>query len=975
MLHLRSARSALLPLGAFVIATALSACGQNNHPSAGTGSADVSVQALSGVPLGQVTVAISGPPLYTPKAATLSPQGVGGGYGALISSLPVGSNYLFTVTASDANNVVSYRGQAVNVAILRNHVTTVVITAQPVNPGAPYNNAVPVIDSLVVSSTSIAPGESITAKVTAHDPDAADSITFTWSAAPAGSSFSSTSAATTTWTSPATEGDVALTIQVKDNHGATTSATITIHVANANGKGQADVNVKLNNWPVITDVSAVPGWITPGASTALSVTASDSDGDALTYQWTSTCASGVFTSVTSATPGFTLPISSTDKTCEFDVAVSDGRGGSTTGTTVLPVGAPVSIVAPAIVDAAQSAAVVDPSATVLFYVEAMDPQASSMHFQWSALPGSLSGESDSATTSQVTLTAPNTPSTSVVVSVVVTDDLGASKKYDFSLHTAAAVTTCTPPASTAWTFGVMADTQWTVADDGSDPDSVAVAIINQLNAQFIANHVNFVIQVGDITDSGTNPALDKRAEFAQALYDANIGYFPLRGNHEPTAAAAAEFKRLFPQTLGGMQNATPTLLFGDTTDDANTHPVAVAGAPFAMGLNFSRPSSVLGSTMTAWDGLSYSFDFNNARFVLLDQFMKADGTSSDSNYQITPQNPWISATLAGKPAGGHAFVFGHKGIITENHTDTLFGSDPSQDPVGQDAFITSLASNGVHYYMGGHDHMHNRSIVTTTDGVTAKVQDIIASSDSSKFYTPINPSNDQKYDVPAFHHTRETPIVQELNTVGYYIFTVDGARVSVDFFSAIVNPSGGVIAATPLLSFSKREAFGYGLTGQETVVAESASYVGSLGSFAGTSASILSGSNPSTVKDASNRPLSHLVDSAWDAGTCATSSAILTLWGTSDLGSASGDTIALSMSFDRSSVSDATLVSGGLGLATQDSAGNWTNAVAQNVGGTPNFVLGPWSASYTLGTWGVDLDSNTVWAVVNHAGRFAAARF
>jgi hypothetical protein len=75
------------------------------------------------------------------------------------------------------------------------------------------------------------------------------------------------------------------------------------------------------------------------------------------------------------------------------------------------------------------------------------------------------------------------------------------------------------------------------------------------------------------------------------------------------------------------------------------------------------------------------------------------------------------------------------------------------------------------------------------------------------------------------------------------------------------------------------------------------------------------------------------------------------------------------------SVSDATLVSGGFGLATQDSSGNWTNAVAQNVGGTPNFVVGAWNASYTLGTYGVDLDTNTAWAVINHAGRFAVARF
>jgi hypothetical protein len=598
-----------------------------------------------------------------------------------------------------------------------------------------------------------------------------------------------------------------------------------------------------------------------------------------------------------------------------------------------------------------------------------------MHFQWTALPGSLSGESDSATTSQVTLTAPNTPSTSVVVSVVVTDDLNASKKYDFSLHTAAVTTACTPPASTAWTFGVMADTQWTSppGDDGKNPRTVAVDITNQLNTQFINKQVKFVVQVGDLTDDGSNAALDMRAEFAQALYNANIGFFPLRGNHESTTPGATEFKRVFPQTRGGMQNATPANAFIANPDDVNTHPAAVLGAPFAMGSNFSQPSSVL--SVGAWDGLSYSFDYNNVRIVLLDQFMKADGTSASGNYQITPQQAWISAALAGKPAGGHAFVFGHKGIITENHQDTLFGNNPSLDPAGQNAFITSLVNNGVRYYMGGHDHMHNRSLITTTDGVTARVQDIIASSDSSKFYIPLIPSNDQAFDVP----TRQTQIAQELNTVGYYIVTVDGSRVSVDFYSAVVNPtlSGTeyLLTTTPVLNFTKRETFGYGLTGQETVVAESASYVGSLGSFAGTSASILSGSNPSTAKDASTRALSHLVDSAWDAATCATSSAILTLWGTSDLGSASGDTIALSMSFDRSSVSDATLVSGGLGLATQDSAGNWTNAVAQNVGGTPSFVLGPWSASYTLGTWGVDLDSNTVWAVVNHAGRFAATRF
>jgi hypothetical protein len=943
------------------------------------GSANVSVQALSAVPLGQVTVTISGPALYAPKPVILSPQGSGGSYGALISSLPVGSNYTFTVSASDTSNTLAYVGQATNVAILHNHVTTVVITAQPATPPAPFANTVPIIDSLVVSSTNIAPGETITAKVQAEDLDPGDSITFVWSGSPAVGSFSADSAATTMWTAPATEGDVTLTISVKDTHGAVTAASMVIHVSNANGTGQADVNVKFNNWPVVTDVLATPGWITRGAPTALSVTASDSDGDALTYLWStgSTCAAGTFTGATSATPSFTLPASAADTYCEFDVAVSDGHGGTSHGTVFLPVGAPVSIVAPAIVDAAQSALVVDPSATVSLFVEAMDPQASAMTFVWSASAGSLSGQSDTGTTSQVSLTAPATGSTDLVVSVVVTDAVGASKKYDFSVHTAAVITACTPPASTTWSFGVMSDTQWTGSpDDGRDPKTVAVDIINQLNAKFIAQGVKFVIQVGDLTDDGSNPALQTTALFRQNLYNAGIGFFPFRGNHESSLAGAAEFKRVFPQTQNGIMNATPADVFGliGSVDDAFTNPVTATGGTFTMGTNFSSPS-------VGTQGLSYAFDYNNVRFVMLDQFVNFAGTASASggNY-LDPQLPWIASTLAGKPAGGHAFVFGHKGLITENHVDTLFGANPSVDPAGQDTFINALASNGVRYYMGGHDHMHNRSLITTTDGVTAKIQDIIGASDSSKFYIPAIPSNDQKYDVPAFGHARQTQIVQELNTVGYYIFTVDGAKVSVDYYSAIVNPtlaSGEyLISASIPMTFSKRETFGYGLTGQETVVAESASYVGSLGSFSdGTSASILAGSNASTATDGSTRALSHLVDSTWDAPTCATSSAILSLWGTSDLGSASGDTIALSMSFDRNSVSDATLVSGNFGLAAVDSAGNLTGAVAQNVGGTPNFVFGPWNASYTLGTYGVDPESNTVWAVVNHAGRFAAGRF
>jgi hypothetical protein len=973
--HSRPSFSSLLPLGAFAAAALLAGCANN---PASTGGADISMHALGALDVQSVVATVSGPALPAPKSIQLSARGSTGTWGALIGSLPVGSNYVFTVSALDQSANPDYAGTASGIAILKDQVTTVIITAQQTAASVPFKNAVPVIDSLILSSTAVVPGATITAKATAHDPNAGDTIGFAWSANPTAGGFSAPTAATTNWTAPATEGDQTLVLTVTDNHGASTSASIVVHVSASNGRGQADVNVTFNTWPVVTDLVAAPGYIVPGSPTAITVTASDADGDALSYAWTSSCASAVFTSTTAATTSVALPTGATDTSCDLTVTVGDGKGGSTTGQTTLPLGKPVAIQAPSITDSVQSVSVVDVNGSVNFSVDATDPQGSALTFAWVAAAGTLANQINSAGSSQVTWTAPATPSATFTVSVIATNAVGGSVQYDFTVKTAALAATCTPPASTAWSFGVMSDTQWISTDDTKNPDSVAIDIVNQLNAQFIAKGVKFVVQVGDLTDSGANIALDMRAEFAQALYNAGIGFFPLRGNHESTTAGAAEFKRVFPQTMGGMQNATPANAIVANPDDVNTHPAAVLGSPFAMGLNFTQPSSVLAGT-TVWDGLSYSFDYNNTRIVMLDQFMMANGTSASGNYQITPQEPWISAALGGKPAGGHAFVFGHKGIITENHVDTLFGADPSKDPAGQDAFIASLANNGVRYYMGGHDHMHNRSLVTTTDGVTAKVMDIIGASDSSKFYIPAIPANDQKYDVPAFGHTRQTQIAQELNTVGYYIFTVDGGRVSVDFYSAVVNPtlaSGEyVLSTTPALTFSKRETFGYGLSGQEKLVAEGSSYASPLGSFAGTSASILSGSNASTAKDGSTRALSHLVDSAWDAATCATASSILTLWGTSDLGSASGDTIALSMSFDRNSVSDATLVSGDFGLATPDNAGNWTNAVAQNVGGTPNFVLGAWSASYPLGTFGVDPATNTAWAVVNHAGRFAIARF
>jgi hypothetical protein len=184
--------SALLCKGALAALLTLTACGQSTQTSGGaTGSAELDVHQLAALNPTSVVATVSGPALAAPKTFSLSARGSSETWGALIGSLPVGSNYVFTVSASDQSNPpVNYGGTASNIAIIKDQVTTVIIVAQQSNAPTPFKNAVPVIDSLVLSSTNVVPGATLTAKATAHDPNAGDTITFAWSASPTAGGFS-----------------------------------------------------------------------------------------------------------------------------------------------------------------------------------------------------------------------------------------------------------------------------------------------------------------------------------------------------------------------------------------------------------------------------------------------------------------------------------------------------------------------------------------------------------------------------------------------------------------------------------------------------------------------------------------------------------------------------------------------------------------------------------------------------------------
>ena len=333
--------------------------------------------------------------------------------------------------------------------------------------------------------------------------------------------------------------------------------------------------------------------------------------------------------------------------------------------------------------------------------------------------------------------------------------------------------------------------------------------------------------------------------------------------------------------------------------------------------------------------------------------------------------------------------------------------------------MMKLQNAGVRYHMGGHDHMHNRSIISSPNTGAFKVQNIIAASNSYKFYIPPVQST---YNTQSLFRALETPIAQEIFTVGYYIFTVDGPKVTVDHYAMpngcngdcdqttdVIPYAGNTPTANGLFAnpvpFTKHDTFGYSLNGKEVLVAQGGSYAltddttkaianGETG-YTGTTAAILSGINGSTGKDYNLRTLTKSINTGWTPATTGLASDIFTLWGMQDSlatkltpsgalatnysyvvpDTTHTDTYTLSLSYDPAGLTTDQLNSGLFGLATKDANGNWVSALNGNNAGTLKFVKGAWNASYGLGTYGIDTVNNKVWAVINHASDFAVAPF
>ncbi|WP_309895932.1 Ig-like domain-containing protein [Archangium sp.] len=389
-----------------------------------------SVQALSVSDVTRVKVTVSASDM-APLVAELAQSN--GSWSGLINNVPSGTNRSFLAEAFDSSGTLRFQGRTSGVSIVPNQTTAVALTLQQTPPPPPYGNEAPLIDSLVASSTSVQTGGSLSLTASAHDPNTGDSLTLLWSAT--SGTFSNPTAATTSWTAPDSISIQTLTLTVTDSQGVAVSVSIAVNVISGVSTN-ADLDISFNLWPVVSKLSSSLNRLDAGQSTYLSALASDADGDALSYQWTSSCP-GTWTNETSSSTSFvpsSVPASDCNN-CRLTVTVQDGRGGQTTGSLSLCVAvASTERFPPRFTHFQQSTPTLSPGQTVVFDVTAMDAQGSSLTFAWTTTSGALTPARSTTTTSHVEWTAPSCAVTGVppTVTAVVTNAYGLSASIPFS---------------------------------------------------------------------------------------------------------------------------------------------------------------------------------------------------------------------------------------------------------------------------------------------------------------------------------------------------------------------------------------------------------------------------------------------------------------------------------------------------------------------------------------------------------------
>ncbi|MDY7019359.1 MAG: hypothetical protein SU899_04745 [Chloroflexota bacterium] len=295
-------------------------------------------------------------------------------------------------------------------------------TAPTENPVNQIANHLPVITSVKAERDAVLTLESCQIKCIALDEDS-DVLSYEWSASKG--EIDGNDRPTVIWIAPEIEGIFRITVRVTDGKGGevTDSTTITVRV---------------NRPPRVTSLIADVDWLTSSRNCQVECSASDPDGDELSYEWST---NGGDISGTGSIVTWTA--SDAEGLYNIAVVVSDSHGGEDTRSLIITVAPnPPPIIEamvvtpkePKYLKEAKGGYRILKGKSCEIECSASDPEGDELSHEWTTDGGSISGEGP-----VITWTAPKNGG-KVTVTVTVSDSRGgvASKSVVFNVKICAA---------------------------------------------------------------------------------------------------------------------------------------------------------------------------------------------------------------------------------------------------------------------------------------------------------------------------------------------------------------------------------------------------------------------------------------------------------------------------------------------------------------------------------------------------------
>jgi hypothetical protein len=289
------------------------------------------------------------------------------------------------------------------------------------------SNQVPLLTGPFVQTSDVTSGTPVALSLEATDADG-DELTYEWvqtPASPAGT-FSNPALPNPTWTAPQVTAATSfqLGVTVSDGKEGTVRRSVTVLVR---------PQPPANRAPVIASgtPNATPSSVTGSVPVQLALSASDPDGDALTYSWSQEPATpvGSFSSLFVSSPSWISPTVTTTTTFTLKVTISDGNGGSVQSQVNVSVAPPILQNNPPTMNTpTASATTINEQEAITLSVSASDADGDPLTYSWTqTAPASPTGTFSSTTSASPTWTAPDvTANGTYTLRVTVSDGQGGS---------------------------------------------------------------------------------------------------------------------------------------------------------------------------------------------------------------------------------------------------------------------------------------------------------------------------------------------------------------------------------------------------------------------------------------------------------------------------------------------------------------------------------------------------------------------